>query len=211
MVMAELEFFFDPVCPWAWITSRWVVNVVQERPMKVGWRFICLRMVNQDRDYGKDFPPEYERSHTRGLELLRIAAAVRTEVGPPAVLPLYSAIGRTIHNHGDRGAFDDPRRTEQLLTELGLSADLAAAATTSEYDALIREETEEALDRCGGNIGTPVMSFTPPEGPSFFGPVINRAPKGEEAVLLWDAVVALGSNPHFSELKRSLRGRPQFD
>ena len=75
----------------------------------------------------------------------------------------------------------------------------------------MRAETAEALQRCGGNIGTPVLSFAPPGGPSFFGPVINKAPKGKEAVELWDAVLALGNNPHFSELKRSLRGRPDFD
>src|SRR5215467_12823151 len=89
-LMADLEFFWDPVCPWAWITSRWVVNVLHERPMDVEWRFISLRMVNHDKDYEKDFRPGYERGHLRGLELLRVAAAVREELGRDAVLPLYS-------------------------------------------------------------------------------------------------------------------------
>jgi len=209
--MADLEFFWDPVCPWAWLTSRWVVNVAEERPMEVDWRFISLRMVNKDRDYDKDGKPGHERSHTRGLELLRVAAVVREELGPDAVLPLYTVLGRIIHHEQAATSFDEPTGIERVLTELGYPVALGAAQTSTERDELIAFDTQEALDRCGGNVGTPVLSFTPPDGPSFFGPVINRAPKGQEAVDLWDAVVALGSNPHFSELKRSTRGRPQLD
>jgi len=209
--MADLEFFWDPVCPWAWITSRWVVNVCAEQPMDVDWKFICLRIVNEDKDYERDFRPGYERGHTRGLELLRVAAAVRQRSGNEAVLPLYTAFGRTIHLERDAVAFDERGGIERILTELGHPAELADAAYSTEYDKVVRAETAEALERCGGNIGTPVLSFAPPDGPSFFGPVINKAPKGKEAVQLWDAVLALGNNPHFSELKRSLRGRPDFD
>jgi 2-hydroxychromene-2-carboxylate isomerase len=209
--MADLEFFWDPVCPWAWLTSRWVVNVVAEKPMDVDWRFISLRLINADKDYAKDFREGYERGHTRGLELLRVAAAAREEIGPEAMLPLYSAFGRTIHVEANPTAFDDPGGVEGILEELGYPTTLGAAAYSTERDELLRAEGQEALDRCGGNIGTPVLSFSPPDGPSFFGPVINRAPKGSEAVELWDAVMALGSNPHFSELKRSTRGRPQFE
>ena len=208
--MADLDFFWDPVCPWAWITSRWVVNVLAEQPMDVDWRFISLRIVNADRDYEREFRPGYERGHTRGLELLRVAAAVRAEVGHEHVLPLYSAFGRVIHLERNATAFDDPGGVESVLRELGLPVELGAAATSTDHDEVIRAETKAALDRCGGNIGTPVLTFGPPDGPSFFGPVINKAPKGREAVELWDAVMALGSNPHFSELKRSLRGRPDF-
>lgn len=209
--MADVDFFWDPVCPWAWLTSRWVVNVAAERPLEVDWRFISLRIVNEARDYEKEFAPGYERGHTRGLELLRVAAALRAEVGPEAVLGYYTAVGRAIHIEKRAPDFDDPAGVTAVLQELGHPTALAEAATDTAFDGVIREETALALDRCGGNIGTPVLTFGPPDGPSFFGPVINRAPKGEEAVELWDAVVALGSNPHFSELKRSLRGRPQFD
>ena len=208
--MADLEFFFDPVCPWAWITSRWVVNVIEEQPMSVDWRFICLRIVNEHRDYEKDFRPGYERGHTRGLELLRVAAAARAVLGPESVLPLYTAFGRTIHLERNAVAFDSPEGVASILEALGYPSELADAAHSTDHDAVVREETQLALDRCGGNIGTPVLSFQPPDAPSFFGPVINRAPAGREAVELWDAVWALGSNPHFSELKRSLRGRPDF-
>lgn len=211
VAMADVDFFWDPVCPWAWLTSRWVVNVLEERPMTVDWKFIALRIVNEDRDYERDFRPGYERGHTRGLELLRVAAAIRERVGPDAVLPYYTAVGEALHLHRRHEEFDSPAGIESILRDLGHPADLAGAQLDPAFDAVIRAETATALERTGGNIGTPVLTFGPPDGPSFFGPVINRAPKGAEATELWDAVVALGSNPHFSELKRSLRGRPQFD
>jgi len=209
--MADVEFFWDPVCPWAWITSRWVVNVTEARPLDVDWRFICLRMVNDSKDYEAEFPPRYQRGHMRGLELLRVAAAVRATAGRQAMLGLYTAYGNVIHLAGDPSVFDDRRGVEAVLTGLGHPIELADAAYGEDYDDDVRADTDEALARCGGNIGTPVLSFGPPDGPSFFGPVINRAPVGADAVALWDAVWALGSNPNFSELKRSLRGRPRFD
>ncbi len=179
--------------------------------MEDDWRFISHRIVNKDRHNETEFRPGYERGHTRGLELLRVAAAVRLELGGEAVLPLYTVLGRVIHHERAAPSFDEPGGMQGVLEELGYPVALGAAATSTEHDELIAFETQEALDRCGGNIGTPVLSFTPPDGPSFFGPVINKAPKGQAAVDLWDAVVALGSNPHFSELKRSTRGRPEFD
>lgn len=209
--MADVDFFWDPVCPWAWITSRWVVNVAAERPLDVDWKFICLRMVNDSKDYETEFPPNYQRGHTRGLELLRVAAAVRATVGPEAMLPLYSAYGQIIHVEASPTVFDEPAGLEGVLTQLGYPVELATAAYGTDYDDVVRAETDEAQSRCGGNIGTPVLTFGPPDGPSFFGPVINQAPSGAEALALWDAVGALGRNPHFSELKRSLRGRPHFD
>ena len=211
VAMADVDFFWDPVCPWAWLTSRWVVNVMAERPLEVDWKFIALRIVNEERDYEKEFRPGYERGHTRGLELLRVAAALRESVGAEAVLPYYTAVGTALHLERRHEEFDAPGGFERILDQLGHPTTFAGAALDTDFDTVIREETKTALDRTGGNIGTPVLTFGPPDGPSFFGPVINRAPKGAEAVELWDAVTALGSNPHFSELKRSLRGRPQFD
>src|SRR5205085_352926 len=138
--------------------------------MDVEWRFICLRIVNDARDYEKEFRPGYERGHTRGLELLRVAAAARAELGPESVLPLYTAFGERIHLEKAPESFDDPSGVAGILTALGYPAELGAAATATDHDDVIRAETQEALDRCGGNIGTPVLSFTPPSGPSFFGP-----------------------------------------
>lgn len=209
--MADLEFFWDPGCPWAWITSRWVVNVQDHKPLDVDWRFIALRFVNADRDYDSDFPTGYRQRHDRGLALLRVAAAVRAEIGPHAVLPLYTAYGQRIHVAQDAESLGRPGGVEGVLAELGHPVELASAAASTAYDDVIRTDTDEALDRCGGNIGTPVLSFTPPDGPSFFGPVISRAPRGHEALDLWNAVTTLGANPWFSELKRSSRGRPRFD
>src|SRR5437764_3580368 len=177
--------------------------------MDVDWKFICLRIVNENLDYSK-LRPGYERGHMRGMELLRVAAAVRDKVGREAMLPLYHAYAAVIHVDGNRERFDDPDAIRGVLDSLGHSVDLADAAYTTDYDAVLRAETEQALDRCGGNIGTPVLSFSPPDGPSFFGPVINKAPTGPEALELWDAVWTLGNNSHFSELKRSTRGRPDF-
>lgn len=209
--MPDVELFWDPACPWSWLTSRWVVNVLAVQPMTVDWRFLSLRIVNEDKDYERDFPPGHERGHTRGLELLRVAAAVRDTLGPDAVLPFYSAVGRRIHVDHDAAAFDEPANVEGVLADLGYPLGLVKATVSDEHDAVIRADTMEALDRCGGGIGTPVVSFSPPDGPTFFGPVISRAPTGQEAVDLWNAVRLLGENPHFSELKRSTRGEPQFD
>ena len=209
--MADVEFFWDPVCPWAWITSRWVANVVAQRPLEVDWRFIALRIVNEDKDYGRDFPAGYERGHTRGLELLRVAAAAKAQVGPGAVADLYTAFGTRIHVERNPESFDDPSGARGILASLGLPEELADAAHSTDHDAVIRADTAEALERCGGNVGTPILSFTPPDGPSFFGPVISKAPTGQEALDLWESITKLGANPWFSELKRSTRGKPQFD
>ena len=209
--MADVEFFWDPVCPWAWLTSCWVRNVQAVRPLDVNWRFISLRMVNAGKDYARDFPEGYERTHTRGLELLRVAAAVKAKFGSEPIGPLYQAFGTVIHPQQNSVAFDSPDGARSVLERLGLPADLADAAYDADHDIAIRADTDEALARCGGNVGTPVISWSPPDGPSFFGPVISRAPTGDEAVRLWDAITELGANPWFSELKRSTRSRPQFD
>src|SRR3954454_4577659 len=155
--MADVEIFWDPVCPWAWITSRWVVNVTAERPLDVDWKFICLRMVNDSKDYETDFPPRYQRGHMRGLELLRVAAALRAEVGAEAMLPLYTAFGQIIHVGAAPENFDEPAGVESVLRELGYPVELGAAAYSTDYDSIVRTETDQALDRCGGNIGTPVL------------------------------------------------------
>ena len=210
--MADVEFFWDPVCPWAWITSRWMRNVQAERPgLTVEWRFIALRIVNEAKDYERDFPDGYVRGHTRGLELLRVAAAVKADLGNDPIGDLYTAFGTRIHVEKDAASFDEVGGIERALLQAGLPERFASAAYDTSHDALIRADTQEALDRCGGNVGTPTISWSPPDGPSFFGPVISKAPTGAEAVKLWDAITELGANPWFSELKRSTRSRPQFD
>jgi hypothetical protein len=210
---ADLNFYFDPVCPFAWMTSKWVRMVAEQRDYTVDWRFISLRMINARVDYDAHFPPGYEDGHTAGLKLLRVAAKLRAEQGRAAVGPLYFAIGERVFDtagdsndsaHGSRG-FLGP-----ILRKLKLPDDLLDALEDTAFDDEIRAETEQALGLTGKDVGTPILQFQPPSGTAFFGPVISRLPSPEEAGALWDHVLALASFPGFAELKRSLRERPQL-
>jgi hypothetical protein len=212
---ADLRFWFDPVCPFAWLTSEWVRMVAARRDYAVEWRFISLRLLNAHVDYAAQFPPDYEAGHTDGLRLLRLAARVRDEHGPDAVDRLYLALGRRIHDApasaetaaGARGTADFVR---PVLAELDLPADLAAALDDEAWDTVVQAETDESLALTGRDVGTPILHFRPPEGTAFFGPVISRLPEPDEAVALWDHVIALAGFAGFAELKRSLRERPQL-
>jgi hypothetical protein len=210
---ADLNFYFDPVCPFAWMTSKWVRMVAEQRDYRIDWRFISLRMINAHIDYDAHFPPGYEDGHTAGLRLLRVAAKLRAEQGRAAVGPLYFAIGTRV--------FDTPGNTndsangsrgflEPILRELGLSDELLDALEDAAFDDEIRAETDEALELTGKDVGTPILQFRPPHGSAFFGPVISRLPSPQQAGPLWDNVMALASFPGFAELKRSLRERPQL-
>lgn len=212
--MADLEFYFDPVCPFAWMTSKWVRQVAAQRDYAVEWRFISLRLVNAEVDYATHFPAGYERGHTAGLELLRVAAAVRKDHGPAAVGPLYAAYGAEIFDsapsrqgdlHRDPHGFVAP-----ILAGLGLPVELADAVSDTSFDAEIQAEGDRALGLTGRDVGTPILHFDPPEGTALFGPVISRLPSKDDAVALWDHVVALSRFPGFAELKRSLRETPQL-
>ena len=212
----DLHFYFDPVCPFAWLTSKWVRIVAAQRGYRVDWRFISLRILNAHIDYASHFPPNYEDGHTAGLRLLRVAARVRAEHGREAVGPLYKAIGTRIF---DTSRDVDPlsasdqgsrRALEPLLRDAGLTSDLAEALDDQTLDDEIRAETEEALALTGRDVGTPILHFQPPGGTAFFGPVITRLPSPDDAGALWDHVIALTSFPGFAEIKRSLRERPQL-
>lgn len=217
---ADLEFFFDPVCPFCWITSRWVRRVEGLRNLEVRWRFISLAMLNED-DYD-DKPEHYPGAHRRGLQMLRVAAAARAKAGDDIVGPIYDALGGAVWNaepppvaegqepfdailaHASRAGDLDA-----IVAELGLPAEIAAAADDRSYDLVIRDDTTKALERVGGDVGTPILSFSPPDGPAFFGPVISEVPDSDDDVLrLFDAVETLGRWPGFAELKRSLRRFP---
>jgi len=216
---ADLAFYFDPVCPFAWMTSKWVRMVAAQRDSTVDWRLISLRLLNAHLDYDTHFPPEYEAGHTAGLRLLRVADRARAEHGREVVGPLYAALGARIFDtrRGETGVREDgldPRGTAELLTpvldEVGLPRDLVGALDDDSLDLGIREETDEALSLTGKDVGTPIIHFQPPEGVAFFGPVISRLPSEEDAVELWDHVVGLARFPGFAELKRSLRELPQL-
>jgi 2-hydroxychromene-2-carboxylate isomerase len=201
--MAGVEFFFDPICPWAWITSRWLEEVRRQRPLEVEWRFIGLRIINEHRDYDHDFPPSHLERHTLGLRLLRVAAALRAQADPAAVGPFYAAVGGILHVEGRT---PDP---EAVLAELGHDPSLAAAADDTSWDEVVRADGDEALSRTGRGVGTPIITIDPPDGPSFFGPVISRVPRGASAVELWESVERLARFPGFAELKRAVRERPE--
>lgn len=208
--MADVDFFWDPMCPWAWITSRWMVEVQEQRGLDVDWRFIALRVVNEERDYDKEFPEGYPVAHGLGLKLLRVAAAVREQHGRERLGDLYTALGTRIHVEKGRDSLLEPEGVAELLTSLDLPAELTSALEdTGALDAAVRADTATALERAGKDVGTPVITFGPPDGPSFFGPVISRIPRGQEALDLWDATERIARFPGFAELKRSLRERPQ--
>lgn len=213
--MADLDFFFDPVCPWAWITSRWVVEVQSLRHYDVSWKFISLKFVNEDKlDYDK-LPAGYREVHAAGTAGLRVAARARAEQGNEAVGKVYTALGMSLHNRQEREKFvaDIRGHIASLLVDAGLPSEWAESHTDESFDALIRQETDLALERTGKDVGTPIITFHPgqPNEASFFGPVIANIPRGEAAVKLWDAVEVVATTSGMAELKRSLRARPSFD
>jgi hypothetical protein len=205
-----VRFWFDPVCPFAWLTSRWVRTVQARRGLDVEWCFISLRLLNAHVDYDSHFPPDYEAGHTAGLRLLRVCAQVRADHGPEAVGRLYEVLGRRIHEVEGAGAGE--RGTAGFLApalaEAGLPAALVAALDDERHDVLVRAETDEALALTGTDVGTPILQVG--DGPGFFGPVISRVPADDDAVRLWDHVTGLVGFPGFAELKRSLREKPQL-
>ncbi|ADX72240.1 hypothetical protein Asphe3_10560 [Pseudarthrobacter phenanthrenivorans Sphe3] len=218
---ADINFYFDPVCPFAWMTSKWVRQVQAQRRYTVDWRFISLRQINAAVDYDAQFPPAYEAGHTAGLRLLRVAARARAEHGRESIAKLYEAFGTHIFeaapdtdNLPTEQAVRERRGTrefvEPILAEAGLPLSLAEALDDESWDQEIRQQTDEALALTGKDVGTPIIHFEPPTGVSFFGPVISRLPDEESAAELWDHVVGLARFPGFAELKRSLREQPQL-
>jgi len=212
--MADLDFFFDPICPWAWITSRFTVEVARQRDLAVDWKFICLWMVNEERNYDREFPSGYVNAHQAGRQMLRIAAAARRDGGNDAVAALYTAFGEQLHTGGRSTQIreGDTSVLAESVEIAGLPASLTAAGEGKALDAVVREETDLALSRTGKDVGTPIITFSPDtdEESSFFGPVISRIPRGEEALRIWDAVELLARTPGLAELKRSARDRPTF-
>lgn len=211
----DIQFHFDPVCPFAWLTSRWVNEVAARRDYSVDWQFISLRIVNEHIDYDAHFPPEYEHGHTAGLRMLRVAAAAREAHGRSVMGDLYTGLGGSVFDVDPPEDRDDYQASlgsrdtvEQVLADVGLPTKLAEALDDESWDTVIRSETDAALALTGKDVGTPIIQYDPPDGPAFFGPVISRVPKGDDAVRLWDAVLELAHWPGFSELKRSMRELP---
>jgi 2-hydroxychromene-2-carboxylate isomerase len=196
-----VDFWFDPSCPWAWMTSRWVDEVAKLRNLEVSWHIMSLAVLNED----KDVSEEYRAFFPRALRYTRLVAAVSELRGADTVKPLYDALGARIH---PGGSTDADTVIAEALAEVGLPAELAAYSENDEYDEQMRASHFDGIGRVGQDVGTPVIAV---DGVAFFGPVISPAPKGEQAAALWDGVVALAGYDGFFELKRSRTRGPLFD
>ncbi|MEO8907774.1 MAG: DsbA family protein [Microbacteriaceae bacterium] len=196
-----VDFWFDPSCPWAWMTSRWVGEVAQVRDLDVTWHIMSLAVLNEDQDVTDD----YRAFLPRALRYTRLVAAVQELHGQEFVKPLYDALGTRIHPGGSK---NPDEVIPAALAEVGLPAELIRYADSDEYDEQMRASHFDGINRVGQDVGTPVIEVN---GTAFFGPVISPAPKGEEAAKLWDGVVAVASYDGFFELKRSRTREPIFD
>jgi 2-hydroxychromene-2-carboxylate isomerase len=201
----DMQFWFDPLCPWAWITSRWMLEVEKVRPVRVDWRIMSLAYLNLVQHEGKGLSEEYVQRMSKAWGPVRVCAAAAADAGPSILGPLYTAIGTRFHNQGRR---DDPAVIPEALAEAGLPAWLVDAAETTEFDDAIKKSHHEAFDEVGLDVGTPVVRI---RGKALFGPVITPAPKGEAAGELWDGLVLVSKADGFFELKRSRDRKPTFD
>ncbi len=195
------DFWFDPLCPWAWMTSRWIGEVERIRDVTVRWHVMSLAVLNE----GKDIPASYRELLDQAWGPVRVVMAAQIEQGDQVVKPLYDAIGTRIHPGGRK---DYPTILAEALAEVGLPASLAGYATTDAYDAQLRASHAEGINQVGEDVGTPVVAFN---GVAFFGPVVTPAPRGEAAGRLWDGCLLVAGTPGFYEIKRSRTAGPVFD
>ncbi len=197
----DVDFWFDPVCPWAWMTSRWMLEVERVRPVQTSWHVMSLSVLNEH----ADLPPEYREGMVRAWGPVRVCIAAAAAHGQQVLLALYTALGEAIHL---RRVEVGPELYEQALTQAGLPVELAAAATSTEHDEALRASHAEGIGKVGTDVGTPVISVG---GVGFFGPVVTPAPKGEAAGRLWDGCVLVAGTPGFYEIKRTRDKGPVFD
>jgi protein-disulfide isomerase-like protein with CxxC motif len=212
----RVEFFFDPACPFCWQTSKWFRQVERQVEIEPVWRFISLTMLNDEMDQMGEV-----NGHTMGHQLLRVAAAAKAEHGEQVLGGLYKEMGERIWETAldVSGPLEDDEKKQvmadhqahvlsqvpDMLRAVGLPVELAEAAEDEQYDAELQASTDEAMERTGGNVGTPILAFGDSDGPAFFGPVISSTPSDEKAVELWDALTTIATFDGFAELKRSMR------
>jgi hypothetical protein len=197
---ASVEMWFDPICPWAWMTSRWLMEVEKVRPVEVTWSVMSLAVLNE----GRELSPEYRSMMDRSWGPVRVIIAAARDHGPKVIKPLYDAMGTRIH-HG--GAEDFLTVIGPALEECGLPADLARFVDSTEVDHDLRASHQRGIDLVGQDVGTPVISV---EGVAFFGPVVSPAPTGGDAGRLWDGCLLVAGTPGFFELKRTRTVGPIF-
>ncbi len=195
-----VDFWFDPMCPWAWMTSRWMLEAARVRDLEPSFRVMSLAVLNED----KDVPEVYRGMLQKAWGPVRVCVAAAAKAGDEVLLPLYTALGNRIHLEGREV---DRTLVEEALAEVGLPTELADVMTSDEYDEPLRESHATAMERVGEDVGTPVISV---DEVAFFGPVVTPAPKGEDAGRLWDGVLAVASTPGFFELKRTRTKGPDF-